>query len=86
MARYYMNLHECGVVTEDLEGIDLPDAGAAAANATTAARDVMAGDVRGGALCLSCKIVVLDEHGCQIAEVCFRDALSVSGLQDGSGC
>jgi len=80
MARYYMNLHECGVVTEDLEGVDLPDPSAAAANAMTAARDVMAGEVKGGALCLSCKIVVLDENGRQVAEVSFRDALDVSGL------
>lgn len=80
MARYYMNLHECGVVTEDLEGVDLPDASAAAANAMIAARDVMAGEVKSGALCLSCKIVVLDKHGHQVAEVYFRDALNVSGL------
>ncbi|WP_242146181.1 MULTISPECIES: hypothetical protein [unclassified Sphingomonas] len=80
MARYYMNLHECGVVTEDLEGVDLPDASAAAANAMIAARDVMAGEVKSGALCLSCKIVVLDKDGHQVAEVYFRDALNVSGL------
>lgn len=79
MPRFFFHLHECGEVTPDEEGCELPDLEAAHVRAVEAARDVMAGEVRYGALCLDCSIRIADARGEPLMRVLFRDALAVSG-------
>jgi hypothetical protein len=80
MARYYLHLHECGTVYEDMEGIELSDPDAAAVTAVYAARELMAAEVQAGKLCLSCFIAVHDETGRQIVKVPFAEAVDLTGL------
>ena len=62
------------------DGLELPDLDAAIATAIHNARDVMAGEVKAGRLCLSCAIAIEDEQHRQVGWVPFREALRVSGL------
>lgn len=80
MTRYFLDLHQCGTVTEDPEGIDVHGVDAASATAVAAARDVMAGEVIAGELCLSCFIQILDVRRRLVRKVMFRDAVLVSGV------
>ena len=80
MARYHLNLHECGTVYADEEGVDLPDPEAARAQAIKEARSIMAAEVREGQLCLSCHIEVADDLGHVILKIAFKDAVAVTGL------
>jgi len=41
---------------------------------------IMAAEVRGGQLCLSCPIEVFDAEGHQVLKLPFKDAIGVSGL------
>jgi hypothetical protein len=50
MAKYFFHLNECGSVTTDAEGGDLPDIAAARAYAIHEARVIMAEEVKRGAL------------------------------------
>lgn len=81
MPRFFFHLHECGEVTSDEEGCDLPDLEAAHVRAVEAARDVMAGEVIHGKLCLGCSIHVADARGEAVLRVAFRDAVAVSAGQ-----
>ena len=83
MPRYYLHLNECGSVTSDEEGRDLSDANAARFAAVSEARVIMAAEVREGKLCLACCIVINDKAGVEIDRVNFRDALKVTGLNEG---
>lgn len=80
MARYYFDLHECGERTIDEDGIEAKNLGAAHDLAVTAVRDIMCGEIRGGALCLSCHIEILDADRQVLEKVRFRDAVRISGL------
>jgi hypothetical protein len=80
MLRYHFNLHECGSVLSDEEGLVLPDDEAARKNAINEARSIMAAEVRSGKLCLSCCIDIRREDGEPVASVLFKDAVSVTGL------
>jgi hypothetical protein len=79
MTRFYFDLHECGETLVDEEGIDCTDLAGARNCALRAARDVMAGEIHDGRLCLSCHIEVRDDRGVAVATVMFRDAVAVSG-------
>ena len=79
MARYYLHLHECGTLIPDEDGMELANDGAAHAEAIKAARDVMAGEVKEGRLCLGCCIVITDYAGTEVGRVPFREALIVTG-------
>ena len=79
MTQLLFHLDECGDVTLDEEGVDLPDIGSAMAVAREAARAIMAAEVGTGHLCLSCHIRIQDGAGRQLATVPFRDALDISG-------
>lgn len=80
MPTYFLHLHECGTVTEDDDGLELPDLAAARRVATEAARDVMAGEVKQGRLCLSCCIVIGDREGGEVDRIPFRDVLAITGV------
>jgi hypothetical protein len=80
MARYHLNLHECGTVYLDEEGMEFPNVEAVRAQAIKEARSIMAAEVREGQLCLSCHIEVEDDCGQVIFKLAFKDALAVTGL------
>ena len=79
MARFYFDLHECGSIFIDSEGVEMLDADAARANAVHEARQIMADEVAHGRLCLSCHIEVQDEARNVLLVVAFADAIVVSG-------
>ncbi|MEG3085661.1 hypothetical protein U1707_18635 [Sphingomonas sp. PB2P12] len=79
MSRYFFNLHERGRVLIDSEGVEMPNAYAARANAVHEARQIMADEVSHGRLCLACHIEVQDEARNAVLVVAFADAIIVSG-------
>jgi hypothetical protein len=81
MARYYLHLHECGTVLEDLEGSECASLAEAVHVATVNARDVMMGEVRNGRLCLDCFISIADEKAQEVGRVLFHEAVSLSGTR-----
>lgn len=80
MPLFYFDLHECGLVIPDEDGVERPDPEAARLDAIEAARDVMAAEAKQGRLCLSCRIEVRDEEGRTVLSVPFRDAIEITGL------
>lgn len=80
MARFYMNLHECGELISDEEGMELGGEADARREAVAAAREVMCAEVAEGRLCLSCCIVVEDEQRREVMRVMFREAVAVTGV------
>lgn len=80
MARYFLHLHECGTVLEDLEGQECATLQDAVDAARISARDVMTWELRSGKLCLGCHISVADASGRELARVKFRDVVSITGL------
>ena len=80
MQHFFLDLHECGSVTRDDEGIEREDVLAARADAVLAARDIMAAEVLAGAVCFACHIQVRDESGATVMIVPFGDTLAISGL------
>ena len=79
MSRFFFDLHECGRVLIDSEGVEMPDASAARVNAIREARQIMADEVAHGRLCLACHIEVQDEARDTVLMVAFADAIIVSG-------
>ncbi len=79
MQRMFFHLHECGTVTRDEEGRDLPDIESAERAAIEAAREIMCAEVARGHLCLDCHIEVVDEQGERLVFLPFADALVVTG-------
>jgi len=80
MNRYYLHLHECGTVLEDLEGYECASLQEATGLAIVNARDVMMGELRSGRLCLSCFISIKNGAAEEVGRVNFRDAVLVTGL------
>lgn len=80
MARYFFDLHECGTISADDEGVERESLDAVRDEAVRAAREVMCAEVSEGALCLSCRIDVRDSTGAVVLSVLFRDALTVTGM------
>lgn len=79
MARYFFDLHECGEILLDHDGVDAEHLDAARQLAIAAARDIMCGEIGDGALCLSCYIEI--REGEQVVDrVLFRDAVVVTGI------
>ena len=78
--RYFFNLHECGQITFDEDGVNHTDIGSVRLSAIQAARDIMAAEVKDGQLCLSCHIEVFDTDGHQVLNPPFKDAIGVTGL------
>jgi hypothetical protein len=81
MARYYFDLHECGVITRDLEGQELVDLSNARKVAIESARSLMSYELSNGMLCLSCHIDINDSEGRRLERVRFNDAVEITGLR-----
>lgn len=80
MARFFFHLHECGVITEDPEGLERDDLESVRVEAVRAAREVMCAEVNGGKLCLDCCIDVVDGRGKPVLTLPFKEALAITGL------
>ncbi len=80
MERYFFDLSECGSLSVDPEGVELPDLGAARDRAILAARDLMCGEIKSGRLCLGCSITVRDSAGREVLTLPFREAVAITGL------
>lgn len=80
MARYFFDLHECGSVAADDDGIEHVSLDDARDEAVRAAREIMCSELGEGRLCLSCRIEVKDEAGAVVLTVPFKDAVTISGL------
>ena len=80
MARYFFDLHECGTVATDEEGVERDGMAAVRTAALQAAREVMCAEVAEGQLCLSCNIEVRDETGATVLTLPFKEAVVVSGM------
>jgi len=81
MPLYRLNLHECGIVLHDVEGIERADLAGARDAAITGARGIMAAELGEGRLCLSCHIEIEDAAGAIVMTVPFGDAVSVTGVR-----
>lgn len=79
MTKYLFHLHECGVVTQDEEGRDLPDFETAQRYAETAARAIICSEVEDGALCLGCHIEIENTDTGERHVVEFRDVVRITG-------
>jgi antirestriction protein ArdC len=79
MARYFLNLHECGNVVTDDEGIERSSLAEVHQGAFAAAREIMCAELAHGRLCLSCHIEVQDEAGAVVMTVPFKDAVTITG-------
>lgn len=78
MTRFYFNLDECGTTLEDVEGREYSTLEQAMAAAIDSARDVMAGEIRAGRLCLGCCIRIIDDDGKEVGCIAFNEAVEVS--------
>lgn len=78
MARFFFDLHERGRVVIDHEGVELPDATAARANAVHEVRQIMASEVSHGRLCFACHIEVRDEARNTLFIVAVEDAIVIT--------
>ncbi len=80
MARYFFHLYECGTLVADEEGRECPDLNAARSQALTEAREIMSAEVKGGRLCVGCRVDVVDESGMLLLSLPFKEALGITGL------
>ena len=77
MARYYFHLRD-DVSADDDEGTELPDIGAARAQAEKYARALAAASVQErGKLCLDHRIEVTNEAGQDVLTVTFADVVTI---------
>lgn len=79
MTRYYFHLNECGRYTADEEGRECPSYEAAVEMALEAARDVMAGELKAGKICIDCHIAITGGGEEELGRVNFRDAVKIVG-------
>lgn len=80
MARYFFDLHECGNVTKDDEGVERSDTASIHEEALKGAREVMCTELAQGRLCLACHIAVRNAAGETVMTVPFKDAVTITGL------
>jgi hypothetical protein len=81
MPRFYLHLCDRDGFIEDEEGMELPDEAAARKTAVVSARDVMAGELRGGALDLTPFIKVEDERRTVLFTLKFSEAVQIKHVR-----
>ncbi|KQS02191.1 hypothetical protein ASG11_15545 [Sphingomonas sp. Leaf357] len=79
MTHFLFHLHECGVVTEDEEGRDLPDFESARHHAEIAARAIICAELEDGDICLGCHIEIENRDTGERHIVAFRDVVRIVG-------
>lgn len=77
MARYFMHLRNGTDELLDSEGVELVDLEAVRQSVMTAARDVLAGDLRNGIVDLRYRIDAENEGGGIVYTLSFRHAFSI---------
>ncbi len=77
MPRYFFHICDGSGVTDDEEGLELPDADAARTEALRGARALMADEIQHGVLTLASFIDVEDEEGRQLFRISFADAVAI---------
>lgn len=80
MARFFFDLHECGNISKDDEGVERVGLEEIRDAAYRSAREVMCAELVEGRLCLACHIEVRDETGAVVLTVPFREAVTITGL------
>ena len=82
MPLFYFNIHNGNGLTEDEEGRELPDEGAARAEALQGIRSILAEDVRQGRLDLHGRIEVLDAAKRPLFAVTYADAVRIESPEN----
>lgn len=77
MPRFYFHMRSGEDFIEDPEGSDLPDLAAARAEASAAARELMADRIRNGHPADGHEFLIYDEDGKLIDTIPFRSVLRV---------
>ena len=77
MAKYYMHLRNGTDELLDVEGVELQDADAVRENVMTAARDLLAGDLRIGVVDLRYRIDAENSGGEIVYSLAFKNAFSL---------
>ena len=75
MAMFYFHIQIGDDLVEDLEGIDLPDLGAAREEAFEAARGILVEAVKAGGDWADRAFVIADEQGSRLMSMPMTDAL-----------
>ncbi len=83
MPIFYFHICNGNGFSEDEEGSEHVDEGAARACAIASARDVMTDDIRSGELDLSSFIEVEDEHHKLLFTISFEEAVSIKRKHEG---
>jgi hypothetical protein len=79
MSRFFLHLHEGGLVTVDEEGYDFDNEEEAREAALRSARELMCAELQGGTLCLGWHIEVRNAESGSSFVVHFRDAVTITG-------
>jgi len=80
MPRYFLHLHECGTILEDLEGQECTSLDHARDVAVENARDIMIGEMRAGRLCLGCYISIATASAEEVARIRFSEAVTLTSV------
>lgn len=78
MTHFFLNLHMCGEVIPDPEGMAFENTDAAIKAATLEARALLADEVKAGKLCLDCHIEVVNCDTGEVVDVPFRSAVTIA--------
>jgi hypothetical protein len=81
MPRYFFNLYDASGVTEDVEGVTLPNLDAAREAAVRGARSVISHGAVAGSIDMSGRIEVLDAGGHTVLTVTFADAVEIRPIE-----
>jgi hypothetical protein len=77
MPRFYFHVCDGNGFTEDEEGLELPSVPAARAKAINGLRDLLAGELRRGALNMAWFIEIEDENRQLVMTVPFSEAVTI---------
>ncbi|WP_426263513.1 DUF6894 family protein [Sphingomonas sp. PWP1-2] len=77
MPRWYFHLYQAGDLLLDPEGVEIADLAEVRTRAVAWARDIIAADVRNGALYLDTRLCVADDRGATVLDIAFADAIAV---------
>jgi hypothetical protein len=75
MAKFYLHIRKGRYLTEDTEGVDLPDVAAARAETVASARKILVESIRSSKRETADCFVITDANGREVATVWLRDVL-----------
>ncbi|MBC9033825.1 hypothetical protein IAG41_15625 [Sphingomonas sp. JC676] len=77
MQRYFFNVYNGTGLTEDLEGLELPDLEAARVQALSGIRSIIGEELASGLVDLNGRLEICDEAGSVLLSVPFSDAVEL---------